>query len=372
MERILSVVWFNIFPAHFGGQKGIAGFYKALSQHYAVDCLCGSANSRLQDGNLKTVPDLPNSKWQFLNPITWNKIFRQFRQQPYRFVIIEFPYYGIMGYLLKRKGATYLLHAHNIESLRFRKLGKWGWLFLQHYERWSMQQAHLVLFKTKKDQQYAIWHFKIKEEKTYVLPYGIEQTSQSDKKSCRAFLVEKYNLKVDEVILLFAGTLDYLPNAEAVTAIYQQLVPLLCRHLDQPFKVIICGRNKDSRFSYLKNYHHKNVIQAGFVEGVERYFAGADVFINPVQKTFGVQTKILDAIAKELTVVAFEEAGAGLPLYLLNKKLFLAGKNQYGDFVEKIKEAIRGSHSTPVIFYEEFQWQRIVLNFAEQLKNVRP
>lgn len=371
MERILSLVWFQVFPAHFGGQKGIVEFYKVLSLHYPVDCLCALTNSRLQSGNLQVLPQLPNGKWQFLNPLVWQKIVRQFRQQQYRYLLIEFPYYGFIGYLLKKKGVVYILHTHNIESQRFRKLGKWWWPVLHIYERWSLQQAHLVLFKTTTDKQYALKHFALKEEKTYVLPYGIEHTSPLDKKSCRLFLEQTYNIKADEIILLFAGTLDYLPNAEAVEAIYLHIAPLLCQNSSQPFRIIICGRNKEAAFAYLKKYQHANVIQAGFTEEIDYYITGADVFINPVQKVFGVQTKIVDAIAKELNVAAFEEAGTGLPSYLLNKKLFLARGNQWGDFVQKIQEAFGAPQPTPQRFYEEFYWQKIVSNFVERLMCLR-
>lgn len=370
MEKILSLVWFPIFPAHFGGQKGIADFYRFLSAHFPIDCLCASANERINSGNLQTLPELPNYKGQFFQPFIWKKILRCFRQKQYKFVLIEFPYYGFVGYLLKKQGALYILHTHNIESDRFRQMGKWWWPLLSYYEKWSMQQADLVLFKTEQDKAFAIRHFAIAKEKSFVLPYGINRKSIPDKKTSRQFLEQTYHIAPDETILLFAGTLDYLPNAEAVTAIYQHVLPLLCREM-QRFRIIICGRNKEARFDYLKKYRHEQVIQAGFVEDMAFYFSGADVFINPVQKVFGVQTKIIDAIASALNVVAFEEAGAGLPSYLLNEKLFLAGMNRYDDFVQKIREAVSVRKPTPEHFYEEFHWKKIVSNFAERLKSVR-
>lgn len=371
MEKILSLVWFPIFPAYFGGQKGIADFYKALSHYFAIDCLCAAENGELTAENLRVIPDLPDRKKQFFSPAVWRKIIRQFRSTSYRYVLIEFPYYGLMGYWLRRKGAVYILHTHNIESQRFRSLGKWWWRGLQLYEKWSMKQADLVLFKTVADQTYALQHFSLAEEKTHLLPYGVNAAPGKDRKECRGFLEETYHIAPDEKILLFAGTLDYGPNAEAVSAIYQQLTPLLCQHRAK-FKILICGRNKLASFSYLKNLQHENVIQAGFVPDIALYFGGADVFINPVRKTFGVQTKIVDAMAMHLNVVAFEQASAGLPLYLLNKKLFLARKNRYDDFVQKILEAVHEEEPTPAIFFEDLNWNVIASNFSKRLKSIRP
>ena len=370
MEKMLSLVWFPVFPARFGGQKGIADFYKALSRYVMIDCLCAKNNQPLTVENLVIIPDLPNEKWQFFNPKVWRKIVQQFRNASYRYVLIEFPYYGFMGYWLRRKGAVYLLHAHNIESQRFRSLGKWWWRLLFFYEKWSMQQANLVLFKTVADQSYARQNFFLPKEKTYVLPYGVNLTKEQDRIACRRFLEKTYNVRPDEKILLFAGTLDYEPNAEAVSAIYHQIAPLLCKE-NRPFKILICGRNKIASFSYLKNLQHDNVIQAGFVPDVEVFFIGADVFINPVEKTFGVQTKILDSVAMNLNVVAFEQASAGLPSYLLDRKIFLAKKNEYEDFVQRIMEAIDRQQPTPPQFFKDLSWNSIALDFAERLKSFR-
>ena len=121
MYKILSLVWFKIYPARFGGQKGIAEFNEYLSQYYdAIDCLCASENEVSDKTKVQILPELPNNKWQFLNPLVWNKIYHRFKKGSYTHVVIEFPYYGYIGALLKRKGAFYILHAHNIEGERLK------------------------------------------------------------------------------------------------------------------------------------------------------------------------------------------------------------------------------------------------------------
>ena len=370
MEKLLSLVWFPVFPAYFGGQKGIAGFYRSLSAYLSVDCLCAAANQRSGNENLQVLSNLPNSKWQFVNPAVWLKIKRQFRTQQYRYVLIEFPYYGLIGYWLRRKGAVYLLHAHNIESQRFKSLQKWWWPALYWYERWAMKQANLVLFKTVADKTYAVRHFSLEEGKTYVLPYGFTPEPEPGPQDCRSLLEQRHAIGPGEKIFLFAGTLDYAPNAEAVLAIYHHIAPRLCEK-KVCFRIIICGRNREARFSYLKNLRHPNVIQAGFVHDILPYFRGCDVFINPVQKTFGVQTKIVDAIARHLSVVAFTQAADGLPSYLLNKKLFLARQSDYNAFVQNILLAADESLPTPARFFEEFNWDTIASEFVKKLNALR-
>jgi polysaccharide biosynthesis protein PslH len=368
MQKILSLVWFKIFPAHFGGQKGIAGFYKSLSAYYPIDCFCSDDNEGSQEGDLRILPFLPRGKWQFINPSIWSKIQQRYKKGEYTHVIIEFPYYSFIGAWLKRKGAFFILHTHNIEGKRFKNLHKAGWRLMEMYERWGMRKADLVLFKTGKDKEYAINNYGIKEEQCYILPGGISDKPSRSKQESRRQLQERHNIHSNEKILLFAGTLDYLPNAEAVEIIYKRLVPLLTREFASPFKVIICGRNYMKEFSYLQEFSNEHILQLGFVDDIGLYFSAADVFINPVQKLDGIQTKIFDALSYHLDVVAYEEVGVSLPAYLLNKKVSLA-RNDI-EFVEQVERALHSEEETPPIFFEEFHWDNIVRKFVNRLKQL--
>lgn len=367
MQKIASLVWFKILPAQFGGQKGITEFNEQLSKYFLVDCLCSSDNSTNQKTAFRVLPQLPNGKWQFINPTVYKKIGQLFRREKYSHVIIEFPYYGWIGAILKKRGAYFLLHAHNVEGQRFKELKKWWWRPFRLYEKWSMLKADMVLFKTEKDKNYAVRNYHLPERKTYVLPYGINK-KKVDKQKSRKLLEEKYCLQPNEKILLFAATLDYEPNADAVAAIYEWMAPHLCKHLPCPFKIILCGRNKFKQFAYLKQYQHTHVIQAGFVKDIEPYFCGADVFINPVRKVYGVQTKLFDALSYNLSAVAFYESATGLPQYVLDKKLFLANTGE--EFISQIENALHQTNETPSEFYDDFLWENIVNRFAMHLKSL--
>lgn len=358
MSNFLSIVWFKIYPPVFGGQKGTALFNKYLSYHYPVDCLCSSANKEEQNAGAMIIPILPPGKLQFINPFTWQKIKAYFRKKNYTHVIVEYPYYGYAGALLKKRGAIYILHTHNIEALRFRNLGKWWWSLLCTYEKWSMKQADLILFKTREDQYSAQSLYQISPEKCYVLPYGVEKKGPFNKEEARSFLERTYCISQEEKIILFAGTLDYQPNAEAVFAIYNNLGPLLSKSLDKPFKILITGRNKYPRFQYLNKLKNDQIIQTGFVEDIAIHFKGADLFISPVQNAHGIQTKILEAISHNCPVVAFEASRKGLPSYLLNKMLFTAVNGNYIDFADKVAKSFLSEYSTPECFFDDYGWQK--------------
>jgi glycosyltransferase involved in cell wall biosynthesis len=365
MQAILSLVWFKVYPPRFGGQKGIALFNKHLAEHYETDCLCSNDNEVLKNFGCTVLPQLTRGKRQFLNPANWVRIWQQLQQKDYTYLIVEFPYYGLPALLLKPKRTKLIVHAHNIEAFRFRSLGKKGWKALYYYERLVYQNADVVLFKTEAERILSQAAFKLKTQQTYVLPYGIEPAGNFDKTAAQAEVRERHEIKTAEKILLFAGTLDYGPNAEAVTLLYQKIEPLLRQQLTA-YKILICGRNDFPEYGYLKKLENSNIIYAGLVENMDTYFAAADVFINPVQNVHGVQTKLFDALNYHLNVVSFSNAAKGLPDYLL-PKVFITPENNYEAFAHNTVLALKPTFATPEAFYNDFSWKTIAARFATYL-----
>src|SRR5207244_8498935 len=117
-----------------------------------------------------------NYKIHYINLLYLFIMKKEFRKERITHLIIEHPYYGWLGVLLKRFGKVKLIvHSHNIESLRFRDTGKWWWRILRYYERFTHRRADKSFFISEEDRQYAIQHFGLKEEKTTVITYGSEQ-----------------------------------------------------------------------------------------------------------------------------------------------------------------------------------------------------
>lgn len=370
MQKILSLVWFKIYPPHFGGQKGIALFNKYLAEYFDIDCLCSHNNELTTDAGCNVIPTLPVSKKQFIDPAAWMKIRKQLNSKNYNYIILEQPYYGLIVQWLIQNKTKLIVHTHNIESQRFRSLGKKSWRLLYYYEKWCLQKAHVVLFKNEQEKQTALANFGLEEKNCYVLPYGVEKPKHYAKEECRKKLSEKYGFSKDEKIILFAGTLDYAPNAQAVKSIYLTIEPLLRQQLNT-FKILICGRNQFPAFAYLKELKNDNIIQTGFVKDIETYFGAADVLINPVQNIHGVQTKIFDALNFNLNIVCFDVAIKEMPSYL-SQKLFVTDNGDFNSFTNNIINALNYNFATPGEFYNDFSWKNIIKKFVNYLQLNHP
>ena len=355
-SKILSVVWYKVLPANFGGQKAVAEFSRHLCGYTKLICLC-SKNNDASGEPYDVRPVLPISKWQFLNPLVWRKIFLVVKQEKITHLMLEFPYHGIAGVICKKwLGVCLIINTHNIEFERFKQQGKWWWQLLYYYERWTLRKSNLVFLKTELDLQTVVDHFHLKKDACVVVPYGVSYKSTVEKATAKRLLRERHRIAKDEVIFLFAGTLDYGPNAEAVTAIYQTLVPLL-NGFQQSYKVMICGRNKYPAFSNLNMMRNEKVIMAGEVDDIETYFQSANVFLNPVLSGGGVQTKIMDALSYNLTVVCFQSKSIGINH--TGNKLCCVRDNDWEGFARAAFAMSDKQTPTPTAFFEAYNWSTI-------------
>ena len=366
--KILDIVWYKFLPARFGGQKDIEGFVTALAASFEVVVLC--SNNNVPGGNepYKLLPLLPISKTQFINRANWRLIKKICVQERITHICIEHPYYawGAM-YVKQLLKLPVIIHSHNIESERFKSLGKWWWKRMWKYEGYAYRKADMNLFKTNADKAYAIQHYKVPEAKCLVIPYCLPRHHRIiDKLQAASSIRQQYQIPLENKLLLFNGTLDYMPNAKAVERIYELIAPLFKEHNpDSPFTILISGRNELSAFSYLKELYHPAVMQIGVVENIDELMAAADVFINPVSEGGGIKTKIIEALGQHTTVVSFAAGAVGVDLSCTGKKLQACADGDYVQFVQLIVNSMNESSLTPQAFFEAFNWEDHVSRLAK-------
>jgi glycosyltransferase involved in cell wall biosynthesis len=362
--RILSIVWYKVLPARFGGQKGIAHFNQALGKLYPLVCLCSRNNEPAADLSYTVLPELPVSKWQFLNPFIQQRIVRTAKNEKPTHIILEHPYHAKAAWLAsKATGAKLIIHSHNIEFERYRQLGKRGWKVLYRQEKRIHQQADLCLFKTADELKFAVQHFELSPDKCMVMPFGIERPERINKTTARTLIQERHGISPQTRIILFAGTLDYFPNEQAVVNIHSHIAT----QLTGDYKIIICGRNHIKGFEHLNNLSHPKVINAGEVEDIDNYFAGADLFINPVITGGGIQTKNLEALSYDLNLVCFNNMLSGIDLSLCGGKIYTAIPGNWKAFIEAINVAIASTAKIPSAFFDHYSFDRQVRKLAERL-----
>ncbi|MBL7743847.1 MAG: glycosyltransferase family 4 protein [Chitinophagaceae bacterium] len=358
MKKILSIVWYKVLPPEYGGQKGIAHFNGYLGVKVSLTCLCSRNNTADRPLNYRLSNELPVSRFQFWNPAVRKRVLRYIKENSYSHIIIEHPYHAWLGKYKKKYGFRFIVHAHNIEHLRMKARGKCWWRLIKRTERCAFRLADHILFKTETDKEKAINIFDINPEKCLVVPYGCNETEQPALTgNFRALIKKRHSILPEEKVILFAGTLDYGPNAKAKEIILKHIIPLLQKKQFR-FRFILCGALPVKEISGLNAM--SCFTATGFVPSLPEYLQAADVFINPVTTGSGVQTKNIDAIAGGCNVVTTAFASAGLPSYLVNKKLFVSPDNDWDHFTDNIIKASSLNGPVPGQFYKSFNWSAII------------
>ena len=362
--KVLSIVWYNVLPAKYGGQHAIASFNQALGKQLELVCLCSSDNQPDTNLSYKLLPLLKPGKRSLFSRDTFSTIRQTIIQEQPNCIIVEHPYLALaVQQLASLSDAKVIVRSHNLEYERFKTIGKWWWPFLYLFEKRAHQKADVSVFITEQDKQKAIFTFGLDPQKCVYFPPIIERIHLGNKQSAQSVIKAKHGIPENHQLLLFAGTLDYLPNAEAVTFIYEQLVPLLAIH-HKPYHIIICGRNHYPNFQYLNNFYHPNVTNAGEQLSMEEYYAAADVFINPVQKGGGIQIKNLTALQHHLNIVVYEKILDASVYDVATNKCFVVKEFNPEVFLAQIEDALKNKKPTPETFFTTFG---IATNFTNEL-----
>jgi polysaccharide biosynthesis protein PslH len=268
--------------------------------------------------------------------------------------------------LKKKHRIPLVIHSHNIEAERFRQMGRIWWSWYRHFEKWIHRKADLNFFITEEDRQYAINSFQLESKKTSVIPYGVPaiETIESAGKRLRTLLGIQ-----NEYIFFFNGTLDYYPNQQALKMLVNEILPLL-NQMNFAYRLVITGRNLPGSLAQLiaKN---PVIIYKGFVEEINLYYQGADLFLNPVLNDAGIKTKLVEALGNGCTAISTSSGAAGINSDITGDKLVIVADSDWKGFADAIV-ANCGPQQTavPSAFFDYYSWEKIAARAAKKLNEV--
>ena len=362
MKKVLAIAPYSYLPYSSGGQKFIALFFEYLGKEVALTVISVRENDFTLSKNYRTIPLLKKSFSRYLDLTLSSKIISLVKKEKYDCIIWEHPYYAWLAYRIKKNtGITTILHTHNIEYQRFKTLGRWWWPVLKVYEKWFFQLADYIFFITPEDKNFAVKEWDIPQQKCIDVPFGIETREYpKDKVQCKEILRQKHAIGKEETIILFNGVLSYKPNLDALTVILDQINPMLLSHPNFRYKILICGKGLPSELDELKKYREKNIIYAGFVDNIDIYFKGADLFMNPVQSGGGVKTKMVEAIGFGTTVISTVAGATGIDRELCGNKLVVVDNDEWEAFAKAVIRTANIREATPEKYYDYYNWENNV------------
>lgn len=374
VPKVLGIVSFKVFPAHMGGQQYIVHYYQSLAQFGKVILAVSSDNQVLAADksdkddatNAMTVYPILFNHWQgWKNLLRLKDLIQLIRKEEIEWIVIDHSYFGWLGFLLRVfTGKKFLIKSANIEANRFKEMGRKGWRLYQWYEKKVHQLANFSFFISETDRAYAIQHWGLPLHKTGVIPFGTfrkKPVTPEQRDELKRSLLNKHQLADNTILFFFNGTLDYIPNKKAIYDIIQELIPTLNKS-SLTYKIIISGvQIERDLLSHISKC--PEIIYEGFVQDIQAYYAATDCFICPVSLGAGVKTKLIDALASGLPVIAFEKSAEGISSLPLNKQLTRISNfnwNLFSESMIRFAELKREQETVSAEFYKEYHWDHIV------------
>jgi len=223
-------------------------------------------------------------------------------------VHLEFLYMGHYLSIPKARDIPVLLRQQNVESVIWEKLGREGSGLLRLFAK--MQVPKVRRFETSMCEQadacLAITENDARTLKgmnprinTIVLPSGVDLE----------FFGPPNDVSEESCSLVYIGSMDYFPNADAVLWFTQEVLPLIKSRFPK-LKLTIVGRNPP--LSVLQLSNGEDIIVTGTVDDVREYMAKATVFIVPLRVGGGIRIKLLQAMAMGKATVSTSTGAEGI------------------------------------------------------------
>ena len=173
--------------------------------------------------------------------------------------------------------------------------------------------------------------------------------------------------------IVFCGSMDWLPNVDAVLHFLSEVLPLIHDRLPGT-TFTIAGRSPDAKV--LKAVKGLNGVHVtGKVEDMRPYLWGSKISIVPIRIGGGTRLKIYECMAAGVPVVSTTVGAEGLS-YKDGEDIVLA--NDPGDFAsscirllsdDAARRAI--SHNALKRVQRDFSWEAVSLEFEAILENNR-
>lgn len=260
-----------------------------------------------------------------------------------------------------------ILFQHNVEAMIWKRhfevqsnplkkmYLKRQWRKMERFEKAMCRRFDTVIAVSKDDcelmkQQYGV-------DAVFEVPTGVDTD----------FFTSSGREVVDPRNVVFTGSMDWLPNEDAIRYYTDQILPLVRRSLPDVTLTVV-GRNPYPGLVELSE-KDPGIVVTGRVEDVRPYMERAAAYVVPLRIGGGTRLKIYEAMAMEKAIISTSVGAEGLPLKD-EKELFIADTPEsFAAAIERLltnpslaKDVGRQARQTVC---EKFGWNGVAKRFAE-------
>jgi glycosyltransferase involved in cell wall biosynthesis len=260
-----------------------------------------------------------------------------------------------------------VLFQHNVEAMIWKRhyevqthplkkaylYGQWRKAFA--YERAACRRFDMVVTVSRDDTE------------TIRNDYGVPNVSDVPTGVDTEFFRPVEGVSVEPDSLVFTGSMDWLPNEDAIQFFTREIMPLI-RERRPEVKLTVVGRKPYASLLELSK-RDPSIIVTGRVEDVRPFMERAAAYIVPIRIGGGTRLKIYEAMAMEKPVVSTTVGAEGLPVRDGEDLLIADTPRAFADAVVRVltdAELARGlGERSASTVREQFGWDKVAAVFAE-------
>lgn len=259
-----------------------------------------------------------------------------------------------------------LLFQHNVEAMIWRR----------HFEvqKNALKKAYLKnQWRKSFDYECAVCRnfdfvVAVSKEDANVMrsEYSIENVADVPTGVDTEFFQPCLTVEKDEFNLIFTGSMDWLPNEDAIRWFTEEVLPIIKRKIPQ-VSLTVVGRNPFPSLVELSK-KDSSIVVTGGVPDVRPFMEKASAYVVPIRIGGGTRLKIYEAMAMELPIISTKIGAEGLPVRDGEEILLRDTPNEFAEAIVKLltdKElAKRISSQAAKTVSEKFGWEKVSDDFT--------
>jgi polysaccharide biosynthesis protein PslH len=259
-----------------------------------------------------------------------------------------------------------VLFQHNVEAMIWKRhyevqtnAARKAYLYRQwrkmvDFEAATCPQFDCVVAVSREDREQMEREYGVRN--VYDIPTGVDT----------AFFRPSGERKPKPHNLVFTGSMDWLPNEDAIRYFTEQIMPRIKQSVPDVTLTVV-GRDPYPGLVELSK-RDSSVIVTGRVDDVRPYMEEAAVYVIPLRIGGGTRLKIYEAMAMEKPIVSTSIGAEGLPVTNGEEIVLADTPETFGDAVvqvlkdQNLADEIGQRAATRV--RKEFGWDTVAASFA--------
>ena len=263
--------------------------------------------------------------------------------------------------------APSILFQHNVEAMIWKRhfevqtnaakksYLRGQWRKMEKFEKETCRRFDAVIAVSAEDRDQMREQYGV--EAVFEVPTGVDVE----------FFVPSGKEKIDPHNVVFTGSMDWLPNEDAIRYYTEQILPIVRRSIPDATLTVV-GRNPYPSLLELSR-QDPSIIVTGRVDDVRPYMERAAAYVVPLRIGGGTRLKIFEAMAMEKAIVSTTIGAEGLPV-TDGKELRIADTPEtFAASVIDLLKNREAAHSlgqeAARIVREKFGWDGVAKRFAE-------